>query len=275
MLYTPRAGPVFAPRIVLWPRAMTRSKAIILSAGQGSRLLPLTRDVPKCLIDFNGRSLVSWQVAALAANGVTDIVVVTGFRTERVEDHALQLYRDTGASIRTLFNPFYQVADNLGTCWIAREEMDRDFIILNGDTIISDEIVATLIAGASDPITVTVDVKDDYDDDDMKVNRDDAGRLRAIGKRLLPHDTNAESIGMLAFTGDGPAIFRNQIDQMMRTPEGVERWYLRAIDIIAKGNRVGTVSIKGMDWQEVDFPQDVEAADALTARWVAEGRYAK
>ena len=46
---------------------MTISKAIILSAGQGSRLLPLTRDVPKCMIDFNGRSLISWQVAALVA----------------------------------------------------------------------------------------------------------------------------------------------------------------------------------------------------------------
>ena len=256
-------------------RIMSISKAIILSAGQGSRLLPLTRDVPKCLIDFNGRSLISWQVAALAANGISDIVVVTGFRTERVEDHALQLYRETGARIRTLFNPFFQVADNLGTCWIAREEMDRDFIILNGDTIISDEIVAKLVAGAEDPITVTVDVKSDYDDDDMKVSRDDTGRLHAIGKRLLPHDTNAESIGMLAFRGEGPGIFRNQIDQMMRTPEGVERWYLRAIDIIAKGSRVGTVSIEGLDWQEVDFPQDVDAANALTARWAEEGRYAK
>ncbi|UZW53777.1 phosphocholine cytidylyltransferase family protein [Sphingobium sp. JS3065] len=255
---------------------MTISKAIILSAGQGSRLLPLTRDVPKCMIDFNGRTLISWQVAALVANGVTDIVVVTGFRTERVEDHALQLYRDTGARIRTVFNPFFQVADNLGTCWIVREEMDRDFIILNGDTIVSDEIVGKLIAEAEDAVTVTVDVKQDgYDDDDMKVNRDETGRLHAIGKRLLPHDTNAESIGMLAFRGEGPAIFRNQIDQMMRTPEGVERWYLRAIDIIAKGNRVGTVSIEGLDWQEVDFPQDVEAAKALTARWLAEGRYAK
>jgi choline kinase len=107
------------------------------------------------------------------------------------------------------------------------------------------------------------------------VNRDATGRLHHIGKRLLPPDTNAESIGMLAFTGEGPAIFRNQIEQMMRTPEGVERWYLRAIDIIAKGNRVGTVSIDGLDWQEVDFPQDVEAANALTAKWVAEGRYAK
>jgi len=45
--------------------------------------------------------------------------------------------------------------------------------------------------------------------------------------------------------------------------------------IIAKGNRVGTVSIEGLEWQEVDFPQDVEAADALTAKWVEEGRYAK
>lgn len=252
---------------------MTITKAIILSAGQGSRLLPLTRDVPKCLIDFNGRTLLGWQVAALAANGVTDIVVVTGFRTERVEDHALQLYRDTGVRIRTVFNPFFQVADNLGTCWIVREEMDRDFIILNGDTIVSDEIVARLIAGARDAITVTVDVKDEYDDDDMKVSRDESGRLHQIGKRLLPPDTNAESIGMLAFTGEGPAIFRNQVDQMMRTPEGVERWYLRAIDIIAKGNRVGTVSIAGLPWQEVDFPQDVDAASALTACWAAEGRY--
>ncbi|MET0248911.1 MAG: sugar phosphate nucleotidyltransferase, partial [Sphingobium sp.] len=60
---------------------MTISKAIILSAGQGSRLLPLTRDVPKCMIDLNGRTLLGWQVAALVANGISDIVVVTGFRT--------------------------------------------------------------------------------------------------------------------------------------------------------------------------------------------------
>src|SRR3546814_6338036 len=97
------------------------------------------------LIEFNGRSLLGWQVAALVANGIQDIVVVTGFRTERVEDHALELYRDTGARVRTLFNPFFQVADNLGTCWIARGEMDRDFIILNGDTIVSDEVVDRLI----------------------------------------------------------------------------------------------------------------------------------
>ena len=70
---------------------MTIEKAIILSAGQGSRLLPLTRDIPKCLIDLNGRTLIGWQVAALAANGIKDIVVVTGFRTERgAHPHTVQ-----------------------------------------------------------------------------------------------------------------------------------------------------------------------------------------
>ena len=251
---------------------MSISKAIILSAGQGSRLLPLTRDVPKCMIEFNGRTLISWQVAALVANGITDIVVVTGFRTERVEDHALQLYRDTGARIRTLFNPFFQVADNLGTCWIAREAMDQDFIILNGDTIISDEIVAKLIDGSRWPITVTVDVKAAYDEDDMKVHRE-GEKLMSIGKRLGADVANAESIGMLAFRGEGPATFRAQVEKMMRTPEGVERWYLRAIDMLAMEQEIGTVSIHGLEWAEVDFPQDVEIAKALTAKWVDEGRY--
>ncbi len=244
---------------------MTITRAIILSAGQGSRLLPLTQDLPKCLIDFSGKTLIEWQIASLAANGIDDIAVVTGFRTEKVEAVLTAL---PGVRTRTLFNPFFKVADNLGSCWIARAEMDRDFIILNGDTLIEPGIVAKLIAESSEPITVTVDIKDAYDADDMKVHRE-GGRLMAIGKRLSAEESNAESIGMLAFRGEGPALFRDRIERMMRTPEGVRNWYLKAIDAIARDATVGTVSIEGMDWAEVDFPADVEVAAALTARWAA------
>lgn len=242
---------------------MTIKRAIILSAGQGSRLLPLTENRPKCLIPFSGKTLIEWQIEALIANGIEDIAVVTGFRTEMVEE---MLAKIEGASIRVLFNPFFQVADNLGSCWIACGEMDRDFIILNGDTLVSPEIVARLIAGAKAPINVTIDVKPSYDEDDMKVFRD-GDRLIAIGKRLTPEESNAESIGMLAFVGEGPAIFRQQIEAMMRTPDGVKRWYLRAIDEIAPRGGVGVVSIEGLEWAEVDFPADLEIANALTARW--------
>lgn len=240
-------------------------KAIILSAGQGSRLLPLTADQPKCLIDFSGRSLIAWQISALAANGIEEIVVVTGFRDDKLEA-ALAALAVPGVSISTRFNPFYKVADNLGSCWIAREAMDQDFIILNGDTLVSPEIVGRLIAGATAPITVTIDVKDSYDLDDMKVQRD-GDRLLQIGKRLEPAETNAESIGMLAFKGEGPAIFRRQVEAMMRTPEGVLNWYLKAIHALAPSGVVGTVSIEGLRWAEVDFPEDLPIARALTEGW--------
>jgi choline kinase len=244
---------------------MTIRRAIILSAGQGSRLLPTTQFRPKCLIAFGGKSLLRWQVEALAANGITDITVVTGFRSEMVEAEIAEIH---DASIRPLFNPFFHVADNLGSCWLAREEMAGDFIILNGDTMVSPEIVERLISGARAPITVTVDVKPGFDEDDMKVERM-GDRLLAIGKKLSPARANAESIGMLAFKGEGGIRFRSKVEHMMRTSDGVSNWYLKAIDELAREGIVSTVSIEGLDWAEVDYPKDLEIAEALAGSWAS------
>jgi len=240
---------------------MPITKAIILSAGKGSRLLPLTEDRPKCLIAFSGKSLLEWQLDALAANGITDMVVVTGFRDDLV--HAVAARR---AGVRTLFNPFYHVADNLGSVWLARSEFDRDTLLLNGDTLISPALVAKVLATEQGAVTVTVDEKDDYDSDDMKVLRE-GDRLLRIGKALEPGEYNSESIGLLAFRREGGNQFIDQVDRMMHTAEGTRRWYLRAIDALAQESEVLTVSIKGEQWQEVDFPEDVERAKALTAAW--------
>jgi len=242
-------------------------KAIILSAGQGSRLLPLTADRPKCLIEFSGRSLLAWQVEMLWAGGVRAIDVVTGFMTEMVEAELDRLARP-GLTLTARFNPFYKVADNLGSCWIAREAMAGDFLILNGDTLVSGEIVSRVQQPSKWPIAVTVDVKSAYDSDDMKVSRD-GDRLCAIGKTLSALETNAESIGFLAFRGEGAGLFRDTVEAWMRTPAGVENWYLKVIDALAPTGKVGTVSIEGMDWGEVDFLNDIEAATRLTDRWAA------
>lgn len=243
---------------------MTIGKAIILSAGKGSRLLPLTATRPKCLIDLNGRSLLEWQLDALEGAGIADIVVVTGFAEETVAEVTARR-----PGVRTLFNPFYHVADNLGSVWMARSELDRDTLLLNGDTLISNRLLKRVLEAETGPVAVTVDEKEDYDADDMKVLRD-GDRLLRIGKALEPGQYNAESIGLLAFRGEGPGLFAAQVDRMMRWPDGTRRWYLRAIDQLAQdGADVRTVSIRGEEWQEVDFPEDVEAAKALTARWAA------
>lgn len=240
--------------------------AILLSAGQGSRMLPLTAERPKCLIEFSGRSLLEWQIEMLARGGVKRIDVVTGFMTDMVED-VLSRINDPRVEVRVQFNPFYKVADNLGSCWIARDAMEGDFLILNGDTLVSEDIVARVQQDSGWPIAVTVDVKDGYDSDDMKVTRDGDQRLHRIGKTLTAAESNAESIGFLAFRGEGAGLFRNAVRAAMRTPEGVQHWYLKVIDSLASTGKVGTVSIEGLGWAEVDFLNDIEIASALVDQW--------
>ncbi len=243
--------------------------AILLSAGQGSRLLPLTAEQPKCLIDFSGRTLIEWQIEMLARQGIKHIHVVTGFMDAMVEA-VLAGIDDPRVKVTTLFNPFYKVADNLGSCWIARTAMEGDFLILNGDTLVSEAIVERVQQGSAWPITVTVDVKPDYDSDDMKVARN-GDRLMRIGKTLTADESNAESIGLLAFRGEGAGLFREAVRAAMRTPEGVQHWYLKVVDQLAATGKVGTVSIEGLDWAEVDFLNDIQIARALTDKWVTQG----
>ena len=246
-------------------------KAIILSAGQGSRLGHLVDNRPKCLIDFNGRTLLDRQLDTLEANGVLEAVVVTGFHDELVDEAIAR--RSGGPAVRTVFNPFYKVADNTGSLFMAREELTGDCLVWNGDTLVSDALMARVVDNDRSGICVTIDRKDSYDDDDMKVV-EEGGRLKAIGKRLPLDTVNAESIGLLAFRSGGAEQFREAIERAMRTPEGTTIWYLRVINHIAQGGDVWTLDINGEEWGEVDFPPDVDAARELTARWDAEAKVA-
>jgi choline kinase len=238
-------------------------KAIILSAGQGSRLGHLTDDRPKCLIDFHGRTLLDRQLDTLAANGVNEAVVVTGFHDELVEEAIAA--RQAGPSVTTVFNPFYKVADNTGSLFMAREHLSGDCLVWNGDTLVSDALMAKVVANEQPGICVTIDRKDAFDEDDMKVI-EQGGRLKAIGKRL-DHGVNAESIGLLAFRSGGSEVFRTAVERALRTPEGTNIWYLRVIHHLAQSRDVWTLDIRGEEWGEVDFPPDVESARALVARW--------
>ena len=242
-------------------------KAVILSAGQGKRLLPLTEARPKCLLPVSGRTILEWQVRGLAANGIEDIVVVTGFEAAAV-DQAIQRMHVPGAQVRALLNPFYAVADNVGSCYIARPEMTDEVVLLNGDTLFEPEVLTQALAQARRPITVTIDRKARYDSDDMKVCCD-GDRLTRIGKSLPLDEVDAESIGMLVFRGTGAARFHAALETLLRREGGLTRWYLSVVDELAAEGIVGTASIEGLEWGEVDFPVDVARAEALTAGWLA------
>lgn len=241
-------------------------KAVVLSAGQGRRLLPLTLERPKALVELSGRSVLAWQLRALEAAGVREAVVVTGFGAAAVDAELASL--DLGRlKARTMFNPFYTVSDNLATCWLARHELAGGSLLLNGDTLIEPAIVEYLLTAPEAPVTVTIDRKPGYDADDMKVLTE-GDRLLAVGKTIESY--NAESIGFLRFSAEGAAAFIEVVDEIMRGPDGLKRWFLSVINELAQARDIVRVqSIEGLGWGEMDFPEDVQRNAELTRRWAS------
>lgn len=244
-------------------------KAIILSAGQGTRLLPMTKESPKCLLPLAGdtTNILRWQLDQLEEAGVTETIVVTGFFSDKVR---AELARRTGPmKTRTIHNPFYKVADNIGSVWVARDEMTEDFLLMNGDTLFTVDVVRKLMKEGKDAINVTVAYKESYDDDDMKVTLSDGkgSNLVAVSKIIDMSEVDAESIGMMMFKGRGAQMFREAVENVMMNPEAVKRYYLTVIDMLAKMVTVGTVEAPQTDWCEVDFPLDLERANSVVSDW--------
>jgi choline kinase len=237
-------------------------QAVILSAGQGRRLLPLTADRPKCLIDLAGKTLLQWQLDALLAAGVGPITVVTGYAGDAVEAVIARHY--AGCPVQVQFNPFFQVADNLGSCWIARAAFSGEVLLLNGDTVFEPAVVKRLLAAPAAPIRLVTDRKATYDDDDMKVIVDGT-RLLRIGKHLPVDAVDAESIGMLRYSAQGAKRFQAAVEAALREPDGLRWWYLSVIDRLADESLVEVCSIEGLRWAEVDFPRDIDAARAVVS----------
>ena len=239
-------------------------RCVILSAGQGRRLLPLTAEVPKCALQIGGRSLVEWQIAQLMRCGVDQVTVIVGFEAEKVE----QLVRGHGRSnqITTLYNPFFAVSDNLASCWLARNLMTEDFILLNGDTLFETAVLERLLDAPSRPVTLVTDRKPAYDADDMKVTVNE-GKVLRVGKILSQEQSHGESIGMLLFRGSGPGLFSDAIDRAMRGPDALRHWYLSVINEMAQAGLVWTCPIQGLKWAEVDCVADLEDAHHLATSW--------
>ncbi|MBL8497141.1 phosphocholine cytidylyltransferase family protein [Nitrosomonas sp. JL21] len=240
----------------------TPIKAIILSAGQGRRLLPLTENMPKCLLPVADQPVLARQIDALLAVGINHITVITGFQVALIEALLQERYNDH-PDIKALFNPFYEVADNLASCWIARDEMNDSFLLLNGDTVIESALLQKVLNSTPAAITLSVDYKDSYDADDMKVQLGTDDWVQQVSKIVPPQQVNAESIGLLYFREQGAQLFRQAVEEALRHPAELKSWYLSIIDRLAKQHLVHACSVSGFRWCEIDFIEDLARAGII------------
>ncbi len=232
-------------------------KAIILAAGLSRRMLHHTRDHPKCLLEVKeGKTILDLQLSHLRSAGVRDVVLVTGYLSHKIEEK-VKAYSDM--HIKILFNPFYEVSNNLMSLWLARDEMDDDFIFMNADNVFHPELIAKLVADVGEGVKLTVNRKpsEHLDSDDTKVITAD-NMLLALGKHLSHVDAHGESVGFIRFEGQAVVDARNHLERLARDPNNMNTFWFKLIDEFIKSGGVSVHEIDGEHWAEVDFPADLE-----------------
>ncbi len=231
-------------------------KAILISAGKGERLLPLTKNTPKSLLEVGkGLTLLETQIHSLSENNIKDISIIVGYKAEQIEAKIKEY--EGKLNISTIYNPFYDCSNNLLSVWMARHSMDSDFISINGDDIFTPEVIENLLKCDND-ITMVIDQKATYDDDDMKVHHAN-GQILEVSKTIPLEKANGESVGIIKFSKNGPKIYKSILDEMVRDISNRNMFYLRAIQkIIDKGYKVNYSLCKETDWGEIDFHPDLE-----------------
>ncbi len=232
--------------------------AVILAAGQGTRLLPLTIDTPKCLIDVGGRPLLGRMLDALAAAGIARAIVVTGHRAERVDAYLAATAQPLRVS--TARNAAYATTNNAASLAAAREAIGGDaFVLCDGDVIVSGSPLSALLA-APEPCTLVIDRGASLADEEMKVQVNARGLVTRLSKRLDPQTSIGESIGVQRL--GGPALTRlwDEVDAVVRADAATayyEDVFQRLID---GGVRFGTSDVATEGWIEIDDMVDLAAA---------------
>lgn len=229
-------------------------QAIVLAAGQGKRLRPLTDDTPKTLLEVGENAILEHILRALETNGYERAIVVTGFESEQIRAHCRP--RES-LEIEFVHSERFDSTNNIYSLWLAREYAANGFTLINSDTLFPTESLSKL--QQANRSALLVDRGTEHTDEEMLISFGQNGAIDSIGKDLT--DGNAEYIGVSKFTAADADVLFDHIDRFIEQ-EAVNEWYEAAFDRLFEDVDVGFVPVDG-SWIEIDTQEDLSRAKEL------------
>lgn len=231
--------------------------ALILAAGMSSRLRPLTSNKPKCLLPVCGKTFLQRSIDALAENGISDFIIVTGFLHDMIESYVKKNY--PSVKVRFIYNSRYETTNNIYSCWLGLQSVDDDVLMLDSDLLFDAKIISRVIQNGNQDILCLV--KHPLGQEEMKVVVDDSDRIKNITKDCLPQAAIGESLGIEKISKNSVKILNRELDKMINLEKLENEYYELAFSRTLDSVRFNILDVSDMYACEVDTIEDYDSAN--------------
>ncbi len=244
---------------------------VILAAGMAKRLRPLTDTKPKCLLEVGGKTLLQRTVEAMASAGISEFLVITGYRENMIRDFLDTLGSPRNLRISYIDNPDYEHNNNIFSLWLAMQKLHgQEVLLMDSDILCDPEAVRRV---ARQDCSALAMQRHELGEEEMKIVADAHGRIIEISKTCSPSEAAGESVGIEKMTADySTALFR-ELEKMIEDEGLIDIFYERAFErLIPQGHTFRIVDTTSFFSIELDTPEDFENAQRLIPAELFTGR---
>jgi len=247
---------------VLYFHEDLKIKAIILAAGVGSRIRPLTDNCPKSLLKINGKTILEMMLSHIQACGINEVVFVLGYLQNQIKDYVKTQFPDL--IVQFITNEKYEVTNTGYSLMLTKDFIqDSTFIKFDADVVFDINILTSLIASEYDNC-LCIDKNINLDAEEIKVIIKDDNRVVKASKTVNPVDAIGESIGIEKISGETACTLFNELELMMKDEQYHQEYYEAAYErLIEKDVPFHALDISGLKWTEIDTQEDFMLAENI------------
>ncbi len=221
--------------------------ALILAGGRGTRLRPHTEEIPKPLLEVNGKAILGHQIEMLAKESISKIVIVTGFLSHKIEEYIKENYPEQ--NIEFAENKEFEDSRPAYGIITALPHLNEDVLYLNGDVHCEQKVLNDVINNEKNSVTAIQKIP--WDEEQVNVVLDENMNILHIGKHITENDSDGEFIGITKLSKDFIESIKKIIEQ-----EGKEAFrYSFAVDLI---NHIIHVHKKDLHAVDVTLSRAIE-----------------
>ena len=226
-------------------------KAIILAAGMGKRMYPLTLNCPKCLLPLNGKTIIEHQISLLEYHNIDKIEIITGYESKKIE-------KNVKNKAQYFYYPDYNTTNNLYTLYHHLDLLNDDLFIFFSDVLISRLSFENCINSKAD-FSLLVDT-DKCDESTMRILVEN-NNISDIGSHIASDHGDGNFIGIAKFSKAGAELLKDKINVLVKTGKYINDYYTIAIAQLAKENHYITpIGVNGLPWMEIDTYDEYKKA---------------